>query len=273
MRRLPKNKNFSPSGPIGIFDSGVGGLTVFKEVEKLLPQEHIVYMGDTARVPYGNKSPQTVIRFSTENALFLLKKKVKLIIVACNTSSSLALDFLQKTFNIPLIGVIDPAVEKALRVSGSHRIGVIGTSSTVNSNVYQRKIAQADPGANVYVKACPLFVPLVEEAMLSGEITESVASFYLAELKNKIDTLILGCTHYPLLKKVIASYLKDVYLVNSAREVALTTRALLEKEKLLNGRKQPGRREFYVSDEPAAFMKPARLFLGSTVDKPKIINV
>ncbi|MBN2484271.1 MAG: glutamate racemase [Candidatus Omnitrophica bacterium] len=272
MRKSAKNKRYSPQSPIGIFDSGVGGLTVFKEIERLLPGEHIVYMGDTARVPYGNKSPKTVVRFSTENVLFLLENKVKLVVVACNTSSSLALDFLQKTFSVPIVGVIDPAVEKAVEVSPGRRIGVIGTKSTIKSGVYQKKILQKDSRARVCVKACPLFVPLVEEAMLSGPITEDIARYYLKGFKGGIDTLILGCTHYPLLKKIIASYLKDVHLINSAYEVAVKVRGVLRHSGLLNpGRR--GRREFFVSDEPAGFMKLARLFLNKTTGKPKVINV
>ncbi len=259
--------------PIGIFDSGVGGLTVFRELQKALPREDIVYIGDTARVPYGNKSKQTIIRFSRENTIFLMKKKVKCVVVACNTSTSLALEYLQKNFRVPLVGVIDPAVEKALKVSRNGRIGVIGTASTIASRVYERKIVALSPRTKVYSRPCPLFVPLAEEGMNKGKIVGQVIEMYLREMKGKIDTLILGCTHYPLLKKVIASYLKNVYLIDSAREVALNTRSLLEEKKLNNARSKKGKREFYVTDEPVHFSRKARLFLGASIDKPKVVNV
>jgi len=258
--------------PIGIFDSGVGGLTVLKEVTKVLPREHVIYFGDTARVPYGNKSRQSILRFSTENILFLLKKKVKLVVMACNTSTSIALDYLKNTFSVPLVGVIEPAVERALSVSKQKRVGVIGTTSTVQSRVYERSLVEKDAQAKVYSKACPLFVPFVEEGITSGPIVQKVIEMYLKDFKGTIDTLILGCTHYPLLKKVITTYLRGVYLIDSASEVALNTKALLKKYNLLNQETRV-RKEFYVTDEPANFSKLAQLFLGKPIKNPKVVNV
>jgi glutamate racemase len=258
--------------PIGIFDSGVGGLTVFKAIEKKLPNESIVYLGDTARVPYGNKSKQTVIRFSTESVLFLLERKVKLVVIACNTSSSLALDYLKRIFSVPIIGVIEPAVNKAISISKNKKIGVIGTKSTIDSKIYERQILGKEDQARVYSCACPLFVPLVEEGLIKSEITKNLVRMYLSKLRGKVDTLILGCTHYPLLKKAIASYLKGVYLVDSAQEVASNIKTILEAIGLLNSGKGVFK-EFYVTDEPVAFSKLAKLFLGRKISKPKVANV
>ncbi len=170
--------------PIGIFDSGVGGLTVLKEIEKLLPHENIIYFGDTARVPYGNKSKSTIIKFSTENILFLLRRKVKMVVVACNTSSALALDYLKDVFSIPIIGVIEAGVHRALKVSAATRIGVIGTKSTIESKSYQKHIAKARGDAVVWARSCPLFVPLVEEGILNEKITNEAISMYLADFKS-----------------------------------------------------------------------------------------
>jgi len=257
---------------IGIFDSGLGGLTVFREIEKLLPHENIIYFGDTARVPYGSKSKNTIIKFSTENVLFLLKKKVKLVVVACNTSSSLALDYLKKVFRIPILGVIDAGVDKALSISKNRKIGVIGTKSTVGSGSYQRQLINKDKDVSIWSQACPLFVPLVEEGILKGRIVESVVEMYLKSIRTKIDTLILGCTHYPLLKKVISDYLKGIYLVDSAKEVALkTSQVLRERSLLTNNLKKPAK-DFYVTDEPKEFMKLAKIFLKREI-KPKVVNI
>lgn len=258
--------------PIGIFDSGIGGLTVLKAIERILPQEHIIYFGDTARVPYGNKSKQTVIRFSTENILFLLKKNVKIIVVACNTSSSLALDYLKKIFNIPVIGVIDPAVQRAITVSQKKRIGIIGTKSTINSKVYERKIMQKVKTARVFSRECPLFVPFVEEGIVKGKIIDSLIQMYLEGLKGKVDTLILGCTHYPLLKPAISKYLKGVSLVDSASAVAHQARGLLLEHNML-GNNASSCKDFYVTDDSHTFKKLAKLFLKRHISKPKVINV
>jgi len=259
---------------IGIFDSGVGGLTVFKEIERLLPNEDIIYFGDTARVPYGNKSKSTIIKFSTENILFLLKKKVKIIVIACNTASSLALNSLKDIFSVPLIGVVEAGAAKALKVSKNRKIAVVGTRSTVNSKSYEKAILKNDKTAKVYSKACPLFVPLVEEGILEGAIARSIIEMYLKNFKNSgADVIILGCTHYPLLKKQIAAYLKGICIVDSATEVALYAREVLTKNNLLRSKKnKTARREFYVTDEPKAFTKRAGLFLKRSIPLPRVIN-
>ncbi len=260
--------------PIGIFDSGVGGLTVLREVERFLPQEDIVYFGDTARVPYGNKSQSAIVKFSTENARFLLKKKVKAIVVACNTSSALALDHLENFFKVPIFGVIEAAVNKALKISKNRRIGVIGTRSTIASRAYELNLKKKDSQALVYTKSCPLFVPLVEEAVLSGKITDLVIHKYLAELKKKkIDTLILGCTHYPPLRKSIAYFMKGVSIIDSAKEVAVYTRRILADNRLSAAKSKKGKINFFVSDESDNFKKLARLFLKRNVSRPKVVSV
>ncbi|MCD6583095.1 MAG: glutamate racemase [Candidatus Omnitrophica bacterium] len=258
--------------PIGIFDSGVGGLTVFKEIEKALPCESLVYFGDTARVPYGNKSKQTVIRFTTENILFLLKKKVKLIVIACNTSSSLALKYVRKIFNIPIIGVIRPAIEKAIKVSKG-RIGVIGTKSTIASRAYEEELKRKDKSSLIFSRPCPLLVPFIEEGLIKGPLLEHLVKFYLKDLKGKIDTLILGCTHYPLIKNIVASYLEGVCIIDSAKEVAINTKRILEKNDLLADRSNVPRKEFYVTDDAENFFKLARMFLKKDIKKPKLVNV
>ena len=260
--------------PIGIFDSGVGGLTVLKEVEKLLPFEDIIYFGDTARVPYGNKSKSTIIKFSRENASFLQKKKVKMIVVACNTSSALALENLKKNFNIPILGVIEAGVRKALMLTAKKRIGVIGTKSTIKSNSYQKFIAKKDKKIKVYSKSCSLFVPLVEEGVLNGKIVKETIKMYLKGLKDRsIDVIILGCTHYPILKQQIASYLKRVVVVDSAKEVADYTKSILKSKNLLRAKRKKAKVEFYLSDEPKEFARLAKLFLKRKISNPRIANV
>ncbi len=256
---------------IGVFDSGVGGLTVFKEIEKLLPGENIKYFGDTARVPYGNKSKSTIIKFSTENMLFLLKEKVKMVVVACNTSSSLALDYLKDIFKIPIIGVIEAGVNKALTVSSNRRIGVIGTKSTIDSKSYQDLIKSKDKKIVVFGQSCPLFVHLVEEGFLNGSLVNESISLYLNRfIKEKVDTVILGCTHYPLLKKPISCYLKNVKIVDSAKEVAIQTKEVLINNDLLNLKNIRGKKVFYVSDESKSFGDLAELFLKRSIKTVKL---
>jgi glutamate racemase len=259
--------------PIGVFDSGVGGLTVLKEIERLMPAEDIIYFGDTARVPYGNKSKSTIIKFSTENILFLLEKEVKIIVVACNTASSLALDYLKGIFSIPILGVIEAGVDRALEITKHRKIGIIGTRSTVGSRSYEKEILRRNKNTNVYSKACPLFVPLVEEGILKGKIIEQVIDMYLRALREKrIDTLILGCTHYPLLKREIAKYLKHVFIVDSAEEVALHTKEVLIENDILNQDRRIGEKEFYVTDEPKGFVKLAKLFLQRDIPMPRVVS-
>ncbi|MDP2941457.1 MAG: glutamate racemase [Candidatus Omnitrophota bacterium] len=248
---------------IGVFDSGVGGLTVARELIRQLPQEDIIYFGDTARVPYGIKSRETIIRFSIENILFLLKQDVKLICVACNTVSSCALPVIKSHFRVPIVGVITPGVREAAYATRNKRVGVIGTKGTIKSRSYESQIRQLDPEIKVTAVACPLFVPFVEEGWLSGGAVLEVARKYLKPLKGAgVDTVILGCTHYPLLKNVIQKVLgPDVRLIDSAKQVAIEVKKILAQEDLLRkGRK--GRHKFYVSDNPEWFSGLAERFLG-----------
>ena len=254
--------------PIGVFDSGVGGLTVVKEIERLLPGERIIYFGDTARVPYGTKSKETVTRFSVENVKFLLKFKVKLIVVACNTSSSLALRALKQKFNLPLVGVITPGVLKAVSLSKNKRIGVIGTKATIASRVYEKTIKKISPSSMVFSQSCPLFVPLAEEGWLANKVAKDIAKEYLGYFKNKkIDTLIPGCTHYPLLKGVIKEVIgKKVMLVDSAGQTACAVKDTLSGKNLLSLRKKRhSDSRFFVSDEPAGFISIGQRFLGRSI--------
>ena len=261
-------KKNGTSQPIGIFDSGIGGLTVFKEIHKEVPNEGIVYFGDTAHVPYGTKSKETITKFSVDNVLFLQSFGVKMVVVACNTASSLSLETLQRKFSIPIVGVIEPGARAALARTKNGRIGVIGTKSTIGSNAYETWLKKLDPSAKVYSNACPLFVPFVEEGWLDGDIVSKVAHTYLDAFKSfKIDTLILGCTHYPLLSSVIQKTVgPKVRLVNSAEETAKEAKRLLAKLKLGHTvrSKSPDLR-FYVSDEPEQFRVLGERFLGRTI--------
>ncbi len=253
----------SDKRPIGIFDSGVGGLTVAREIHKLLPGEDIVYFGDTARVPYGTKSRETITKFSVENVEFLMKKDVKLVVVACNTASSVSLDFLKRCFRVPIIGVIVPGAKAAVRSTISKRVGVIGTNATIASRSYEKAIKKFDPGILVAAAGCPLFVPLVEEGWLKGSVTGEIASVYLAPLKAaRIDTLIMGCTHYPLLRKVIQGVMgRNVILIDSAKEVAREAEMTLASAGALNSHSRRGGQNFFVSDEPSGFLRVAERFL------------
>ena len=252
--------------PIGVFDSGVGGLTVVKELVRQLPHEDIVYFGDTARVPYGIKSKETVIRFSIENILFLLKQEVKLICVACNTVSSVALPMIKNHFKVPIVGVITPGVREAVYATQNKRIGVIGTRGTIRSRTYEFEIKQLDPTVKIITQACPLFVPFVEEGWLAGNVVLAVAKAYLKPLKDAhVDTVILGCTHYPILRPVIKEVLgKNVTLIDSAKQVAMEVKKILATEGLLN-KGHRGKHRFYVSDNPEWFSGLARRFLGEAV--------
>jgi glutamate racemase len=248
---------------IGVFDSGVGGLTVVKELIRQLPYEDIVYFGDTARVPYGIKSKETVIRFSIENILFLLKHDIKLICVACNTVSSVALPVIKSHFRVPIVGVISPGVREAVYATQNKRIGVIGTKGTIKSRAYETQIRQLDAKIRVTAVSCPLFVPFVEEGWLSGGAVMEVARHYLKPLKEAgVDTLILGCTHYPLLKPVIRRLMgKSVRLIDSAKQVAIEVKKILAVEGELNGFRR-AKHSFYASDNPEWFSGLAQRFLG-----------
>lgn len=259
--------------PIGVFDSGVGGLTVVRSVRRRLPNEDIIYFGDTARVPYGNKSRTTIKRFSREIVDFLVKNHVKMIVAACNTASSLALPSLKKKCPVPVIGVIAPGVKEAVRLSKNRRIGVIGTDSTISSSAYEKELAKIDPSCRLFSKSCPLFVPLVENRFFSDRVTRQVAGKYLTELKKKrIDTLILGCTHYPLLRKVIGHIMKDAVLIDSASAVAKEVKRILAERKLetVAGKTRPAVKCF-VSDDAEGFKKTAGIFLREKISVKKVV--
>lgn len=259
--------------PIGVFDSGVGGLTVVKELIRQLPNEDIIYFGDTARVPYGIKSKETVIRFSIENILFLLKHDVKLICIACNTVSSFALPVIKNHFRVPIVGVITPGVREAVYATDNKRIGVIGTKGTINSRSYENEIKQMDVSIKVSAVACPLFVPFAEEGWLEGNVVQEVAKTYLKPLKDSgADTVILGCTHYPLLRPVIKKVLgEDVRLIDSAKQVAIEVKNILSGEALSNG-ERIGKHRFYVSDNPEWFSNLANRFLGHNIKDVSKVN-
>src|SRR5258706_922088 len=260
---MPSDKE----SPIGLFDSGIGGLTVLQQIIEKLPRENTVYLGDTARSPYGTKSVETVLRYSFENADFLLQKGVKLVVVACNTSTAVALAALEENLTVPVVGVIEPGARGALKKTRNKRVGVIGTEGTIQSGAYTQALKRLDPKVEVYSRACPLFVPLVEEGWLDNEVVERTVESYLASLKKSgIDTLILGCTHYPLLKKAIRKFMgREVRLVDSAEETADEVSALLQKRSL-EREKGKGSASFFVTDVPDRFIKVGRRFLGEKVD-------
>ncbi|MFH1360902.1 MAG: glutamate racemase [Candidatus Omnitrophota bacterium] len=261
------NKNYA----IGVFDSGLGGLTVVKELIRQLPHEHIVYFGDTARVPYGTKSKESILRFSKENTKLLLRYHVKAIVVACNTSSSIAVAALRKQFSVPIIDVIYPGARKAVGVTKNKTIGVIATQATIASQAYTKRVKGISPRVRVIAQACPLFVPLAEEGWFDHSVSLAVAQMYLKPLKAKnIDTLILGCTHYPLLASVIQKTMgPKVHLIDSAKEVALEVEKLLVQKDLMRSLATKGRHLFLVSDEPDHFQILARRFLGRAIKNVK----
>jgi len=268
-------KNDIKNAPIGLFDSGIGGLTVAKELIKTLPSEDIIYLGDTARVPYGTKSGRTVIAYSHSNTEFLISKGVKLLVVACNTASSVSIPSLREEFDIPVIGVIDPGARKAVSVTKTGKIGVIGTPSTINSSAYKKAIENLNPDIEVVSKACPLFVPLADEGWIEGQITESIAREYLDPIKETgIDVLVLGCTHYPLLKYTIQKIMGDqITLVDSAEETASQIKEILVKKDLLNDNGSQSDRKFYLTDVSETFISVAGRFLGEKIDKIEMVDI
>ena len=262
--------------PIGVFDSGVGGLTVAREIMRNLPSEKIVYFGDTARVPYGSKSKETIIRYSRQIIRFLQQQQVKAIVVACNTASAFALDAVRDEFDIPIIGVIEPGAKVAAAQTRNKRVGIIGTVGTVGSGIHAEYLKHLDPEITVFGKACPLFVPLVEEGWLHDPVTTEVASRYLEELKQQeIDTLILGCTHYPLLRSKIRNYMGEkIQIVNPAYETAMDLKQLLEEQDMANDRsKMHSHYEFYVSDTAEKFRQFANTVMPFDVPETNVVNI
>ena len=256
------------TNPIGVFDSGIGGLTVVKRINEFLPNEKIIYFGDTARVPYGPKSNSTVIEYAIQNTQFLIKKNVKLIVVACNTVSAVAMDILREKFNIPFISMVEPGAKYALNQTRNKSIGVIGTNATINNRAYSTNLLKQDKGLKVFEKACPLFVPLAEEGWTDHEATKLIVKEYLQELKQKdIDTLILGCTHYPILASVIQSVMGDnIKLVDSGTASSSVVEDYLNGRGLRSPLGMQAEHEFYVTDIPTKFTEVAERFLGRKLD-------
>ncbi len=275
---MMKEKNLLCNAPVGVFDSGVGGLTVAREIMRQLPNERIVYFGDTARVPYGSKSRETVTRFSRQIVRFLQLQEVKAIVVACNTASAYALDELEKETDIPIIGVVKPGARAAIDATHNGKIGVIATEATISSGIYKRYIEKTDTGVSVVEKACPLFVPLVEEGLWEDPVTDEIARRYLSGLIDiDIDTLILGCTHYPLIRSTVGKIMGEkVTLVNPAYETARELKGLLEKEGLESEKRPELGTElyrFFVSDAADKFQKFANSILPYGILSAKAVNI
>jgi glutamate racemase len=251
---------------IGIFDSGIGGLTVLKEIVRKLPDENIIYLGDTARVPYGIRSAETVTRYSFENTNFLLSQEIKMLVVACNTATAVSLEAVKKEYPLPVIGVLEPGARAAVAATKTRKIGIIGTEATINSGAYERAIKRLAPDIEVTSIACPLFVPLAEEGWTDNDVAELVAEKYLASFrKSGIDMLVLGCTHYPLLKAVISKAIgTGITLVDSATETAKEVADVLEKLKWRGSGNSEGLRKFYVTDTPARFEMIGKRFLSDS---------
>jgi glutamate racemase len=263
--------------PIGIFDSGVGGLTVLRAVRERLPNESVIYLGDTARVPYGTKSRATIERYAVEDAAFLVEKGVKMLVIACNTASAMSRERLRREFKEPLLSVLGPGARMAARITKSGRIGVIATEATIESGAYERAIREScgEQKVEIFSRSCPLFVPLVEEGEIDSQITRLIAEQYLAPLRNeKIDTLVLGCTHYPLLKRVIGETMgADVRLVDSAQATAEETAQLLDKEGILNQAGNAASYRFFVTDAATRFHRIAERILGEPLEHLETVEV
>jgi glutamate racemase len=282
-----RNSQFEISNlPIGIFDSGVGGLTVYRALHERLPNEHFVYLGDTARVPYGTKSLSTVERYAIENAKFLEAHGIKLLVVACNTASALALPAIRKAVKANVVGVIEPGARAAVEVAAGRKIGVIATEATVQSGAYTRaigKYARAGSSVDVFERACPLFVPLAEEGWAETDVARAVAEQYLSDLrKNEVGALVLGCTHYPILRELISGIMgRDVALIDSGEAAAIEVQALLESSGLLSPPQNENRERrlcddldhFYVTDAAERFAKVAERFLGTSPSVLEAVEV
>ncbi len=273
-----KTELLRKDAPVGVFDSGVGGLTVAREIMRQIPNEKIIYFGDTARVPYGSKSKETVTRFSEQIVRFLRTFQVKTIVVACNTASAYALDKLEQDIDIPIIGVLKPGARAATETTENGRIGVIATEATIGSGMYNKYIEELNRNVTIYGKACPLFVPLIEEGLWEDPVTDEIARRYLTELIDiDIDTLILGCTHYPLIRSTLGRIAGDkVTLVNPAYETARELREMLKDMDLLND-EEPGlgsnRYRFYVSDKADKFVRFANSIIKYGILSAKTVNI
>ncbi|MBE9521610.1 MAG: glutamate racemase [Proteobacteria bacterium] len=264
----------NPNNPIGVFDSGIGGLTVARALIERLPLENIIYFGDTARVPYGVKSPETISRYATQITEFLLQQKVKVLIVACNTMAAVAYGAIKDLSSVPTLDVVDAGARSAVAETHNKYVGVIGTPATINSNAYVKAIKEYDPEITVFSQPCPLFVPLVEEGWLDHQVTRLTAQEYLKPVvAQNIDTLVLGCTHYPLLKPLLREVLGDqITLVDSARTIARETEELLRKNSVQNIQEKPPEYRFYVTDVPVRFKEIGERFLGRTLSNVTIVK-
>ena len=265
------------TAPVGVFDSGVGGLTVAREIARQLPNENIIYFGDTARVPYGSKSQNTIIRFSEQIIRFLKTKQVKAIVIACNTASALALDAVKDEFDLPVIGVVVPGARAAVEATKNRKIGVVGTDATVQSGMYTKIIQGMAPDVTVIEKACPLFVPLVEEGFKEHVVTQEIIEYYLESMRNTdIDAMILGCTHYPLLRSKIRAYMGEkIQIVNPAYETAMDLKRLLHDQDMENDGANPqhSRYSFYVSDAAEKFRSFANTVMPFDVPTTNVVNI
>ena len=260
---------------IGVFDSGMGGLTVVRELMHQLPNESIIYFGDTARVPYGPKSPDTVLRYSREITSYLKDQGVKALVIACNTATAHALPALRREFDMPIVGVIEPGAQAAATATKTKRVGVIGTAGTIKSRAYEKEIRKLLPDVEVTAQACALFVPLVEEGWLDSEVTHAIARNYLASIVSAdVDTLVLGCTHYPLMKTVIGNVVgRDVRLIDSAQETARQAGEILRAHGLENETPDGARYRFIASDAPDTFLGLGERFLGSPIDRVEKVTL
>ena len=263
------------SGPIGVFDSGLGGLTVAKAIKEKLPNENIVYLGDTARVPYGNKSTLLVTSYATQITNFLLGENAKLIVVACNTASALALPALQSEFQVPILGVIIPGSHAAVNATRNKHVGVIGTIATINSNAYTTVLNEIESSIQITAQACPLFVPLVEEGWLNGPVPSEITASYLKSINvANVDTLILGCTHYPLLKPMIQDHVNDnTVLIDSAETVAEEAATILLEKKMSADNSNKGLLKCFVTDSPTKFESIAERFLGYSLNNVQTVPI
>ena len=277
---MNKPANISSDSPIGIFDSGVGGMTVAKEIFRLLPREDVVYFGDVGRYPYGGRSKEIITLFARQDVSFLVEHKVKFIICACNSASSVALDEISEEYAPEIIGVIEPGARAAVEKTTGGRVGVIGTNATIGSNAYARTIRDIDAKIKTFSLACPLFVPLAEEGYINKEATYLIARDYLQTMREvEIDTLVLGCTHYPLLKEVIADVMGDkVTLIDSGEETARMALEKMTAANILNpassqGPERVGEHRFFVSDVPEKFSSVATRFLGQVVDRITRVDI
>lgn len=259
---------------IGVFDSGLGGLTVLKEIEKVLPNEDIIYFGDTARVPYGPRSSETVTKYTFQSINFLLENNIKAIVIACNTSSARSLSLAQQRYNIPIIGVVKPGAKGAVSTTKNAKIGIVGTQGTISSKAYENEIKSLLPGAIVYGTPCSLFVPIVEEGWAKSDVARLTVKEYFKYFDDKdIDTLILGCTHYPILIDTIREVTEDKWkLVNPAVETALELKALLEEKNLLNDKRE-NVNKYFVSDLPESFQKIGEEFLDEKFEDVTKIEI